>query len=213
MKNIIFVAMFLLGTLISFSSCKHQEMLPEEPEYFEKEYYAKPFYHKTSISLTSDNNVNYNDAIIGSALTPNFNDLYCRFNSFTMTVPFTNNFPGKYYNRYPYIYKDFLITEIPLGVGKTRIVNQKYGSNINCKTDTFPRTIMRWGEVTPGELLGLTTYYLNPQDDNYVELTQFDTLVTHVVSGNIKLKFLENGPKGGEYPDTINLKATFKIDW
>ena len=213
MKNVCFKTILLFSSVILFSVCKKQEAPPTEPEYYENEAFAKPFSHKTTISLQSDIKVNYKDAIVGSALMMNFAPPACRPSTFILPVPFTELYPGKYYTVYPYLYRDFFIEQIPLSMGKIKIVNSKYGVNINCQVDTLPHTDMSWSEAWRGEILGLTDYSLNPQDDNFVELTAVDTLVKHEVLGNIKVKFLQNTPRSKKYPDTINITASFKIDW
>ena len=213
MKNIYFKTILLFSSLVLFSVCKKQEAPPTQPEYYENEAFAKPFSHKTTISLQSDIKVNYKDAIVGSALMMNFVPLACRPTTFSMVVPFTEHYPGKYYNVYPNLNRDFIIKQIPLSTGKVKIVNSKYGVNINCQVDTLPHTDMYWSQDWRNEVILLTKYILNPQDDNFVELTAVDTIVKHEVLGNIKVKFLQNAPRSKAYPDTINITASFKIDW
>ena len=215
MKNICFKTILLFGSVILFSVCKKQEAPPEELKYIDNPVFAKFPYHKTSISLQSDIKVNYNDAIVGSALNSDLipGDLYCRMKTLFMFIPFSNDHPGKYPSIVPFFTRNFYIHQIPLEVGKIKLVNDKFNNGVDCRVDTLPFTHMFWSEVWSNEVLGLTKYSLNSQDDNFVELTAVDTIVKHEVLGNIKVKFLQNAPRSKAYPDTINITASFKIDW
>ena len=215
MKNIYFKIVLLLGSVVLFSVCKKQEAPPEELKYIENPAFAKFPYHKTSISLQSNVKVNYNDAIVGSALSSDFikGDLYCRMNTLFMFIPFSNDQPGKFPSIFPVFDRDFYVHQIPFKIGKTKLAKNKFNNDVECRVDTLPFTHMFWSEVWRDEVLGLADYSINPQDDNFVELTAVDTIVKREVLGNIKIKFLQNAPRSKTYPDTINITASFKIDW
>ena len=215
MKNIYFKAILLFSSIIFFSVCKKQEAPPEELKYSDNPVFAKFPYHKTSISLQSDIKVNYNDVIVGSALSSDFTpgDLYCRMNTLFMFIPFSDDHPGKYPSAPPYFSRNFYIQQIPFKIGKTKLAKNKFNNGVDCRVDTLPFTHMFWSEVWKNEVLGLTDYSINPQDDNFVELTAVDTIVKREILGNIKIKFLQDAPRSKAYPDTINITASFKIDW